>query len=306
MGIFKDFKMDSWIVPVGTAAAVGLVGMAAVYATSDPSGYTVDVKSLLDQSEVHPVTNQHSCFKSYLLAELLKYSYLWMKPAPCTMFLRRQLNDLVLERVTNVGYGLRWLNQQPNNDTLVGVFSKNRAEMVLTQLACYQHSMVIVPMYDTLGDEGIIHIVNQTKMEVIICDDEDKIKNLLKWGHDQLPSVKTLVHMNSVGADTVAAVESQGWTILSFEKLESEGKNNPVDQMLCGPEDLCVICYTSGTTGKPKGAMIQHKGLNNVAKSSVSLFTQSLLQKDILVDGAETHISYLPLAHMYEQTVMVG
>jgi len=58
------------------------------------------------------------------------------------------------------------------------------------------------------------------KMEVIICDDEDKIKNLLKWGHDQLPSVKTLVHMNSVGADTVAAVESQGWTILSFEKLE--------------------------------------------------------------------------------------
>jgi len=58
------------------------------------------------------------------------------------------------------------------------------------------------------------------KMEVIICDDEDKIKNLLKWGHDQLPSVKTLVHMNSVSADTVAAVESQGWTILSFEKLE--------------------------------------------------------------------------------------
>lgn len=49
--------MDSWIVPVGTAAAVGLVGMAAVYATSDPSGYTVDVKSLLDQSEVHPVSD---------------------------------------------------------------------------------------------------------------------------------------------------------------------------------------------------------------------------------------------------------
>jgi len=58
------------------------------------------------------------------------------------------------------------------------------------------------------------------KMEVIICDDEDKIKNLLKWGHNQLPSVKTLVHMNSVSADTVTAVESQGWVILSFETLE--------------------------------------------------------------------------------------
>jgi len=57
-------------------------------------------------------------------------------------------------------------------------------------------------------------------MKVIICDNEDKIKNLLKWGHDQLPSVKTLVHMNSVSTDTVAAVESQSWTILSFETLE--------------------------------------------------------------------------------------
>ena len=35
--------------------------------------------------------------------------------------------------------------------------------MMLTQYACYQHSMAIVPMYDTLGDEGIEHIVNQSK-----------------------------------------------------------------------------------------------------------------------------------------------
>jgi len=40
----------------------------------------------------------------------------------------------LLERFRDVmayRYGLRWLNQQPNNDTLVGVFSKNRAEVKL-------------------------------------------------------------------------------------------------------------------------------------------------------------------------------
>ena len=37
----------------------------------------------------------------------------------------------VLERVTNIGYGLRWLDQQPTNDTLIGMFSKNRVEVGL-------------------------------------------------------------------------------------------------------------------------------------------------------------------------------
>jgi len=36
--------------------------------------------------------------------------------------------------------------------------------MMLTQLACYQHSMVIVPMYDTLGEDALIHIVNQSAL----------------------------------------------------------------------------------------------------------------------------------------------
>ena len=34
--------------------------------------------------------------------------------------------------------------------------------MAMTQLACYQHSMAIVPMYDTLGEEGMQHIVTQS------------------------------------------------------------------------------------------------------------------------------------------------
>ena len=35
----------------------------------------------------------------------------------------------VSEKVTNVGYGLRWLNQQPNNETFIGMFSTNRHEV---------------------------------------------------------------------------------------------------------------------------------------------------------------------------------
>ena len=57
-------------------------------------------------------------------------------------------------------------------------------------------------------------------MELIVCDDEDKLKLLLKWGKEKLPNVKTIVHMNTVSEETTKAVEEQGWRILSFADME--------------------------------------------------------------------------------------
>ena len=57
-------------------------------------------------------------------------------------------------------------------------------------------------------------------MELIVCDDEDKLKLLLKWGKEKLPNVKTIVHMNAVSEETTKAVEEQGWRILSFADME--------------------------------------------------------------------------------------
>ena len=41
---------------------------------------------------------------------------------------------------------------------------------------------------------------------------------------------------------------------------------------VCKVNDLCVVCYTSGTTGKPKGVMIEHKGLYHVISCALATF----------------------------------
>ena len=66
-----------------------------------------------------------------------------------------------LLRAQNLGSGLVALGLKPTPDTLVGVYGQNSPEWVLSEYALYSFSMVIVPLYDTLGPEACNYIINQ-------------------------------------------------------------------------------------------------------------------------------------------------
>ena len=61
------------------------------------------------------------------------------------------------------------------------------------------------------------------------------------------------------------------------------------------PEDEAIVCFTSGTTGNPKGAMLTHKNYCTTLGSVL----QSM--EIVNLDHTDVLISYLPLAHVFEQ-----
>lgn len=61
------------------------------------------------------------------------------------------------------------------------------------------------------------------------------------------------------------------------------------------PSDICTICYTSGTTGNPKGVMLTHE---NVIASVSAVILQL---GDHKPTSSDVMISFLPLAHMLER-----
>lgn len=71
-----------------------------------------------------------------------------------------------LLRAQNLGSGLVALGLKPTPDTLVGVYGQNSPEWVLSEYALYSYSMVIVPLYDTLGPEACNYIINQGKTKL--------------------------------------------------------------------------------------------------------------------------------------------
>ncbi|XP_077671670.1 long-chain-fatty-acid--CoA ligase 1 isoform X2 [Eretmochelys imbricata] len=205
----------------------------------------------------------------------------------------------VSERAEYVGSALLHRGYKPAPDQYVGIFAQNRLEWVLIEQGCYTYSMVVVPLYDTLGADAISYIVNKADVALVFCDKSDKAKLLLdNVERGETPVLNTIVIMESFDSDLVERGKKCGVEILSLRELEEVGRAHRRKPVPPSPEDLAVICFTSGTTGNPKGAMITHQNI----VSNASAFLKAT-ESACVLNPSDTHISFLPLAHMFERLV---
>lgn len=205
----------------------------------------------------------------------------------------------VSDRAEYLGSCLLYKGYKPSPDQFVGIFAQNRPEWIISELACYTYSMVAVPLYDTLGAEAVIYIINKAEIATVICDTPQKALNLIEnVEKDLIPGLKMIILMDPFEDDLKERGEKSGIEILSFCDAENLGKENFRKPVPPRPEDLGIICFTSGTTGNPKGAMITHENVisNSAAFLRCVEYTFEPTPEDVT-------ISYLPLAHMFERIV---
>lgn len=176
-------------------------------------------------------------------------------------------NEALL-RASNFGSGLIALGLEKGSKTFICIYSQNRPEWVLCEQGCYNYSLVLVPLYDTLGPDACAFIINQTECSIVVVEDDKKVNLLL----DKAPrNLKKLIVIKQLRPATVMRAKNLGITIHSFEEVEKLGASKNFPEMPPKPSDLCTICYTSGTTGNPKGVMLTHK---NVLACIVSVCMQ--------------------------------
>uniref|UniRef100_A0A8C1W6N2 Long-chain-fatty-acid--CoA ligase n=1 Tax=Cyprinus carpio TaxID=7962 RepID=A0A8C1W6N2_CYPCA len=196
----------------------------------------------------------------------------------------------VSSRAEHLGSGLLSQGCQPNPDQFIGVFAQNRPEWIISELACYTYSMVVVPLYDTLGPDAIRYIINTAEISTVICDKAQKAAVLLEnVQRGETPGLKMIILMDAF--DTQLLEEAQKCSVHIRALRDVEVRCPP------GADDLSIVCFTSGTTGNPKGVMLTHG--NVVADFGGFLKVTDVIfpnQDDIL-------ISFLPLAHMFERLI---
>ncbi|KAL0580215.1 medium-chain fatty acid-CoA ligase faa2 [Marasmius crinis-equi] len=174
----------------------------------------------------------------------------------------------------------------------VGIWAQNRPEWQIIDLACNAYSKVAVSIYDTLGKDVVEYIIDHAHLTAVFTTPEH-IPTLLKL-KNKLPMLKMIVSIDNLSAEGKRILAEWGQTqdvkITEMRELEALGKANLIDIIPPRPEQVATICYTSGTTSMPKGAVVTHQNL----AMSVSANLHGL---DLPDDGSM--ISYLPLAHIY-------
>jgi long-chain acyl-CoA synthetase len=185
--------------------------------------------------------------------------------------------------VVNFGDGVMNFIKSKGGDN-IGIYEETRAEWMQSFFGCIRHSLVVATCYSNLGIDALVHVINETELTCLICNGSSiKILDSLK---DQCPTLKYLIYLDELSE------KSKHYECMSFDEVCKLGETTPVKvETPSQKEALCCLMYTSGSTGAPKGVMIQHRNIVAFVASA---------QVYLTVSPGDVYLGYLPLAHILE------
>ncbi|WP_371597992.1 long-chain fatty acid--CoA ligase [Streptomyces sp. NBC_00564] len=173
----------------------------------------------------------------------------------------------------------------------VAVMSRTRYEWTVLDFAIWAAGGQSVPVYATSSAEQVEWIVRDSGAHFVIVETPENAATVATGTarHPELPRVWQL--------DAQAMVE-----------LATLGRDIPDEEVVkrraaLTPDTIATLCYTSGTTGRPKGCVLTHANLHAEAANTVELLHP--IFKEVTGQTAST-LLFLPLAHIMGRTLQIA
>ena len=181
----------------------------------------------------------------------------------------------------------------------LSVIGENRPRLYFAQLAAQSLGGIAVPVYQDAIATELAFVLDHAETSVVVAEDQEQVDKVISL-QSRLPHLKLVVY------DDPRGLLNYDFSFLkSFEAMLAEGRAfgvaNPgyveaaVDTG--SPDDVALFSYTSGTTSRPKGAMLSHRNLLVPAAAFAAAET---------LTAHENHLAYLPMAWVGTSLVSIA
>jgi long-chain acyl-CoA synthetase len=208
-----------------------------------------------------------------------------------------------LDAARRIALGLASLGFARGDKT--AIIGDNRPELYEAVLAVQALGGVPVPIYQDSIERELAYIIDHAEVRFAVVEDQEQVDKLLSL-KSACPRLESIIYEDPRGLRGYAEPG-----LLSLGHLTERGRRFAADhpsyvdgQIAQGsPDDIAIICYTSGTTGAPKGVMLSHRNLILTARNAAG---REGLRSD------EEVLAYLPMAWVgdhifsYAQSIVTG
>ncbi|MBD1380679.1 fatty acid--CoA ligase family protein [Metabacillus arenae] len=180
----------------------------------------------------------------------------------------------------------------------VALLLGNSPSFVISLYGALKAGATTVPINPNYTANEISYMLNKGDIKAVIT--LDLLVPMLERMHGDLPKLETVIVCETPPSDKKQQLDVSQYSIYSLMKPFSKMLSSDYQSFLApemSEEDTAIILYTSGTTGKPKGAMLSHKNLFSNASDVASY---------LKMNESDKIITTLPMFHVFCLTVSLN
>jgi long-chain acyl-CoA synthetase len=190
-----------------------------------------------------------------------------------------------------IGMGLVSLGYEPGE--VASILANTRQEWVYADLGALGAAGVVNGIYPTDSQAQVEYLMTDSGSVFVFVEDDEQLDKLLEV-RMRLPRLRKIIVLDMEGLEDLNEPQ-----VISLDALRALGREHDAahpDEWqrrigLRKPEDLAILVYTSGTTGKPKGAMLSHRSIVTTCEAYQNATPQ---------DERDERMAFLPLCHIAE------